>query len=77
MKYIFLFGLALISFFAVVIYWGLKPFEDNLISTANTSSTVNMSNYPGFVETVNYWPVVGWLLLISLIGYVAYRVIKR
>lgn len=64
-------------FVAVVVYWMLKPFESDLISTANTSVSVNMSNYPGYQATVNYWPWLGWSLLIILVGFLIYKVVTR
>jgi len=65
------------AFFAIVVYWLLKPFETEMISTANTSSTVNMTNYTGWVETVNYWPYLGWFVLLAVIGYGIYKVVKH
>ena len=47
--------------FAIFVFWALKPFETAMIATANQSASVNMSNYYGYVETVNYWPFLGWL----------------
>ncbi len=60
----------------IAVYWILKPLESGFLSSANTSSSVNMTNYYGYVETVNYWPILGWITLLSIFGFAIFSVVK-
>lgn len=75
MKWFFLLLFLMGCVGAIAIYWGLKPIEAELVSTANASFTVNTTNYPGFRETINYWPIGGWFLLLGVIGYGVYKLV--
>ena len=79
-KIVILLGFIFASGLAVFVYWALKPLETDLMATANTTlsgSTVNMSNYFGYAETVNIWPMLGWFALLALIVFGAYLIIRQ
>ena len=56
----------------IAAYWALKPLEEAFIATANTTVTggsANITNYFGFAEVVNFWPVAGWILLLATFAF--------
>ena len=60
----------------VAIYWLLKPLESGFLSSANTSDSINMTRYYGFVETVNYWPILGWIMLMAIFGFAIFWILS-
>lgn len=75
MKILFIFFFALAAVMAIVVFFVGWPLIMGGVETANVSA--NITEYEGFGELVNYWPFGAFLIVLGLIAFGGYKVLKH
>lgn len=77
MKYLFVGVILIMTVFAVMVFLLGFPVIMEGVGSANTSASVNVTNYEGWTATVNSAPWLMFAILLFLGGAFVYSVIKR